>query len=139
MNHEVLDTGPLVAFLNRRDRYHAWAVAEFDTISPPIATCDAVLSEACFLVRNIPGGADAVLTLVERGLVSVPFHVEPEAASLRKLMKRYSTVPMSLADACLVRMTELDPRAVVLTIDSDFTIYRRNGRQVIATRRPPAS
>jgi predicted nucleic acid-binding protein len=132
----IVDTGPLVALLNRRERHHAWACKVMDTIEPPIFTCDAVLSEACFLLREADGGSDAVLELVARGIVRSDLHVMSEIDSLRALMRKFASVPMSLADACLVRMTELDPKTVVLTLDSDFGIYRRNRRQVIPTISP---
>lgn len=132
----VVDTGPLVALLNRRERHHSWVVETMDAIEPPIFTCDPVLSEACFLLADTDGGPDAVLELVARGIIRSDFHVMAEVDSLRALMKKFASVPMSLADACLVRMTELDQRSVVLTLDSDFRIYRRNKRQVVPTRMP---
>lgn len=136
MTSVIVDTGPLVALLNRRERHHAWASKIMDTIEPPIFTCDAVVSEACFLLQEAKGGPDAVLELLARGIVRSDFHVMSELDSLRALMKKFSNVPMSLADACLVRMTELDPKSVVLTLDSDFGIYRRNRRQVVPTISP---
>ena len=107
-----------------------------DVIEPPIFTCDAVLSEACFLLQDIDGGPNAVLELVARGIVRSDFHVMAEVDAVRALVKKFASVPMSLADACLVRMTELDQRSVVLTLDSDFKIYRRNKRQVVPTLMP---
>ena len=101
---------------------------------PPVFTCEAVLSEACFLVRKLRGGPDAVLGLVARGIVEVPFRIDRELTAVRRLMARYASVPMSLADACLVRMTELEEQATVLTLDSDFRIYRRHVRQAIPLR-----
>lgn len=136
MTSIIVDTGPLVALLNRRERHHSWAVETMDVIEPPIFTCEAVLSEACFLLQDIDGGPDAVLALVARGIVRSDFHVMAELDSVRALMKKFASVPMSLADACLVRMTEVDPRSVVLTLDSDFKIYRRNKRQVVPTLMP---
>lgn len=127
----LLDTGPLVAFLNRADRLHEWAAAQWAEIEPPLLTCESVLSEACFLLRRSPGGAAAVLELVERGVVKLPFDVAPEADTIGKLLRRYADVPMSLADACLVRMAEQDSRARVFTADSDFRLYRAQGRRVI--------
>jgi uncharacterized protein len=131
MNRVVVDTGPLVALLNSRDAYHGWARDVLDGVEPPLATCEAVLSEACFLVRKIKGGPGAVLELVSRGIVEIQFRVGTEIDAIRKLMSKYAGVPMSMADACLVRMTELDTRATILTLDGDFKIYRRNGRQVV--------
>ncbi|HEY0464656.1 MAG TPA: PIN domain-containing protein [Polyangiaceae bacterium] len=136
MTSVILDTGPLVALLNRRERHHVWASKVMDTIEPPVFTCDPVLSEACFLLKDAEGGPDAVLQLVARGIVRSDFHVTAEIDSLRALMKKFANVPMSLADACLVRMTELDQKSVVLTLDSDFAIYRRNRRQVVPTISP---
>ncbi|HMA91446.1 MAG TPA: PIN domain-containing protein [Polyangiaceae bacterium] len=119
-----------------RERIHSLAAEILDTIEPPIFTCDPVLSEACFLLQDVSGGQDAVLELVSRGIVRSDFHVVSEIESLRVLMKKFGDVPMSLADACLVRMTELDQRSAVLTFDSDFRIYRRNRRQVVPTITP---
>ena len=136
MTSIVLDTGPLVSLLNRRDRHHAWARDVLDGVDAPVFTCDPVLSEACFLLRTLPGGPDAVLELVARGLVRSDFRVGSEVDALRLLMKKFQSVPMSLADACLVRMTELDSRSVVVTLDSGFRVYRRNRRQVVPTISP---
>jgi predicted nucleic acid-binding protein len=132
----LLDTGPLVAFLNRRDRYHSWAVERLSEIEPPLYTCESVISEACFLLQLQKGGREAVLELVQRGLLVVSFDLQSEAASVKKLVARYANVPMELADACLVRMSELHPDSILLTIDSDFGIYRKNGRSVISTSMP---
>jgi uncharacterized protein len=132
----ILDTGPLVAALNRRDRHHAWASQAFHSVPAPMFTCEPVLAEACHLVRGLPGGGDAILQLLERGLLEVSLAVADEVGPIRKLMKKYHEAPMSLADACLVRMTELDRRCTVLTVDSDFHVYRRNGRHVIPTITP---
>jgi predicted nucleic acid-binding protein len=136
MKSMIVDTGPLVALLNARDGHHAWARDLMNEIEPPLATCEAVLSEACFLVRNLKGGRDAVLELVAREIVVVKFRLGDEVEAVRKLMARYATVPMSLADACLVRMSELEDHATVLTMDGDFEIYRKNKRQVIQTLTP---
>lgn len=131
MKRTIVDTGPLVALLNSRDTHHAWARATFDDIEPPLWTCEAVISEACFLVGQLKDGADAVLSLVARGVVKVDFALSADIEPVRKLMAKYASVPMSLADACLVRMTERHTRSVVLTLDKDFSVYRRNGRHVV--------
>jgi predicted nucleic acid-binding protein len=133
----VIDTGPLVALLNKRDRLHPWATAVLDTIAPPLLTCEAVISEACYLLRNVHGGSDAVLAIMSRGLIKCDFRLANEVDTIRTLMKKFSDVPMSLADACLVRMTELEANSVVLTVDSDFHVYRRSRRRTIPTVMPP--
>jgi len=131
----LVDTGPLVAFLNRRDRYHSWAVDQFGSLPPPLLTCEAVLSEAAYLVRELHGGPEAVLELVARGVVAPTFRLLDEISAVRTVVKRYRR---DLADACLVRMSEIHSDCVVLTIDSEFRdVYRRHGRKSIPTRLPP--
>ncbi|MBI2897421.1 MAG: PIN domain-containing protein [Deltaproteobacteria bacterium] len=132
----LLDSGPLVAFLNDREDHHEWVRAQVSAMPAPLVTCEPVLAEACYLLRRTRGGSGAVVSLLERGLLKVGMSAEHEAVALGRLLARYRNVPMSLADACLVRMTELESRSVVLTLDSDFLIYRRNGRQVIPTIMP---
>jgi predicted nucleic acid-binding protein len=107
-------------------------------IEPPLLTCDAVLTEACFLLRKIAGGPRAVFDLLDRGLLKAPFRVQEEAPVLRQLLDRYADRGISLADACLIRMSEQVPSSVVLTLDRDFSIYRRHGRQVIPSWMPEA-
>jgi predicted nucleic acid-binding protein len=136
MKRAIVDTGPLVALLNAADNHHTWTRAALDDVEAPMATCEAVLSEACFLLHRIHGGQDALLELAARGIVTVAFSLAAELTAVRKLMERYASVPMSLADACLVRMSELDPRATVITLDSDFKVYRRNRRQAIPALLP---
>jgi predicted nucleic acid-binding protein len=132
----LLDTGPLVALLNRRDRYHDWARRELDTHRPPLLTCEPVLSEACYLLRADAKGPAAVLELVRRGALRVAFDLDQEAAAVQRLLASYADVPMDLADACLVRMAEQNPASFLLTLDTDFRIYRMHGRQVIPLRMP---
>ena len=136
----ILDTGPLIAFLNSRDGHHEWAREQWARVKPPFLTCEAVIAEACFLARRLASGADeAVVTLVERGVLDLSFRLVDEAAAIARMMKKYHDVPMSLADACLVRMTEHHPGSVVLTLDRDFRIYRRRGRQGVPVRMPGAA
>lgn len=131
MREVIVDTGPLVALLNARDEHHEWAKSAMDAIEPPMITCEPVLTEAAYLVRKLRGGPEAVLDLVTRQVLAVHFRVDDELLALRTLVARYASVPMSLADACLVRMAELRPRAAVLTLDADFHVYRRSGRLAI--------
>jgi len=135
----IIDTGPLVALLNRRDRHHAWVREVLDTVEPPIFTCEAVVSEACFLLGRLAGGQDAVLELLASDVVNIDFRMLPEIAAVRGLMRKFANVPMSLADACLVRMTELEAQSVLVTLDGDFRVYRRNRRQIIPTIMPGQS
>ena len=121
----LLDTGPLVAFLDRREVLHHWSRRVFQRVQAPLLTCDAVLTEACFLLRHQREGPESVVRLVERGFVKSAFSLENEAESVRRLIARYASVPMSFADACLVRMSEIHDAAILLTFDTDFTVYRR--------------
>jgi predicted nucleic acid-binding protein len=132
----LVDTGPLVAFLNRRDRYHTWAAERLARIAPPLLTCEAVISESCFLLRSFPSGPIAVLQLIDRGLLHMPLRLGEDIARISTLMSRYANVPMSLADACLVRMSEQFSQSLLLTCDSDFRIYRKHRRQIIPTLMP---
>lgn len=136
MTRLLVDTGPLVALLNRRDRHHAWVRDVLDTLEPPVFTCNAVVSEACFLLSRIAGGQDALLKLLTSSVIIIDFRMADELVAIRNLMRKFATVPMALADACLVRMSELDSSSVILTLDSDFRIYRRNRRQVVPTIMP---
>ena len=132
----ILDTGPLVAFINGRDRYHEWAKMQWAEMNPPLLTCEAVLSEACFLLRGLDGGDKAVLELLHRKILDIPFRLVEYVSQIAWLLKKYADIPMPLADACLVRMTELYPDSPVLTLDTDFNIYRRNKQSVIPTLSP---
>ena len=132
----ILDTGPLVAYLNQGDKYHGWAKKRFQEIAPPILSCQAVISEACFLTRNISQGREAILEMIERNLIQTEFNLNIEAKAIRQLIIKYQNVPMSLADACLVRMAELYEGGKILTLDSDFTVYRKNKNSVLSCLTP---
>ena len=136
MNRIIVDTGPLVAYLQRDERHHEWTVERFSTLRPPFLTCEAVLAEACFLIRRGGGNPDDLLDLVERGLIRVSFQFSDQAHRVRELMRKYKDLPMSFADACLVRMSEQSTDCVVVTLDGDFRIYRRHGRKVIPVLLP---
>lgn len=124
-----MDTGPLVALLSRRDHHHGWAVATFANVQPPGLTCEAVLAESWHLLRATAKGQTALLDLLASGTLTVEFTLAAELAAVRRLVARYRDRPMSLADACLVRLAELYDEARVITLDQDFSVYRKNGRQ----------
>ncbi len=124
-----LDAGFVVALLSRRDAHHRWAVAQTPRLAPPWGTCEAVLSEAFHLLGA--RGTLGLNALLRRRAVVVGFDFANDLEPVLKLMQKYVNVPMSFADACLVRMTEIRSDAVILTTDTDFRIYRRHGRQVI--------
>ena len=134
----IVDAGPIVALIDKRELTHDWAKARFGEATPPLLTCEAVLSEACFLLQRVSGGRKAVMELVIRGIVQVEFHLQDEAATISALIDRYANIPMSLADACLVRMAETIPNSRILTLDGHFRIYRKNGRDVLDAVLPEA-
>jgi predicted nucleic acid-binding protein len=135
----LLDTGPLVAFLDLRDKFHALVVAHWAEIDPPFLTCESVLAEACYLLRSYPKANAAVMELLRRGLIRIPFHIAEHAEPVAMLMKKYQKVPMSLADACLVRMADIVAGSTVLTLDSDFRIYRKANRTILPVIIPDIS
>jgi uncharacterized protein len=132
----IVDTGPLVAYVNGRDRWHAWAVEQMRTLGPPLVTCEPVLTEACFLVQRAGGRPADLVGKVRQGALVIGLDVAGEASAIESLMQRYADTPMSLADACLVRLSELLADCRLFTLDSDFEHYRRNGRQTIPLLRP---
>jgi predicted nucleic acid-binding protein len=125
-----------VALLVAQDALHPWALRMWEELRPPLLTCQAVLSEAQFLVRRFGGNASAVLEFVSRGVLRVDFDLEENVKRLLELQKSYRSLPMSLADACLVCMAEHFPRCRIVTADSHFRVYRRHGRQVISVLMP---
>ena len=132
----LIDSGPLVAALCRRDQHHEWARAHFEALTEPCLTCEAVLSESFFLLQRANEGRERLCALLERGLITPVFSLRANLAETVKLMNRYADTPMSFADACLVRLAETHDDAMVFTTDQDFETYRRNGRQVIPLMKP---
>ena len=129
--HILLDTGPWVALLCKDDKHHAWAKQQFSVYPGPFLTCEAVVAETCFLLARYGLDASKALMLIERGVVQVGMTLTQQLTPVNALYQRYDNIPASLADACLVRMSELYEPCHVLTLDSDFHIYRRHGRKVI--------
>ena len=127
----IVDTGPLVALLNSRDKHHAWVVQQLGNIQPPMLTCEAVLAEATYLTRAMPGARAALIEMLGEGFLNIGMALADQHSAILAMIRRYTDVPMSLADACLVRLAELYPQSPVLTLDSDFVTYRKNGRLVI--------
>ena len=125
----LVDAGFVVALLSRRDSHHRWAVTEASQHAPLWTTCEAAVSEAFHLLgaRGTPG----LSTLLRRRCLLVAFELANNLEPVLKLMQKYTDLPMSLADACLVRMTETLADSIILTTDTDFGIYRRHSRHVV--------
>jgi predicted nucleic acid-binding protein len=130
----IADTGFLVAFANRNDAYHEWASGVAERVTEPLLTCEAVLAEAAFHLRN----ASLVFDMLQEGLITLAFDVNDHVPQLVALARRYANRQPDLADLCLIRMSELHPRHSVITVDrEDFKVYRRNKREVIPLICPP--
>lgn len=127
--HVLVDAGFLVALLGRRDAHHAWAVEQAARFAPPWSTCESALSEAFYLLGA--EGAPVLGALLRRRALRIAFELGDHVDGVLKLMDKYADVPASLADMCLVRMTEIVENPTILTTDADFRVYRRHGRQTI--------
>lgn len=135
-NSVIIDTGPLVTFLAAGLQHHEWVCRQWKRLQPPMLTCEPVLTEAAFLLKREGCPVDPLFELLERGVLRLSMGIEDQLPDLRTLMSRYRDRPMSLADACLVRLTELHPGSTVFTLDGDFRIYRRHGNKMISVLMP---
>ena len=125
----LVDTGPLVALLNRRDGYHSWATAQFGSLQAPLHTCEAVLAEAHHLLSRVHEGTSRLNELLDSDRIAVGFRYAEHRQRVHRLMQDYADQPMSFADACLVALAEKAIHPVVFTLDTDFTVYRRSRRR----------
>lgn len=125
----LVDTGFLVALLRKRDERQPWAVIQATAFPPPWLTCEAVLSETYHLLEE--ASVFGISAMLQRGVLTVSFQLTAHLDPVLTLIKKYSDVPMALADACLVRMTEVLDQPVVLTTDEHFRVYRRHSRRVV--------
>ena len=130
----IADTGFLVAFANRNDRHHEWALSVAESVTDPLLTCEPVLAEAAFHLQSVP----LVLAMIGEGLIALSFDCLENLPQLAALAKRYADRHPDLADICLIRMSEIYPKHSVLTVDvEDFRVYRRNKRETIPLICPP--
>ena len=132
----LLDTGPLVGYLNEKDQYHDWAVSCWSSLYDPVFTCESVISEAVFALASEQVGPEPILQLLERGVIRVVFSLPENQPDVLQLLRKYADQPISLADACLIRMAETSERCRVFTTDRDFKVYRRYGRLIIPLLAP---
>ncbi len=127
----LTDSGPLIALLDRSDEHHEWVTEQFSHLSGPLLTCEGAITEATHLLKDAGVPPWDVVELIERKIVSVQFDLESNLDRVLSLMKKYADTPMDFVDACLVAMTEEKRECKLLTLDSDFRIYRRFERQTI--------
>lgn len=132
----LIDTGPLVAYFDRSDHFASWTCRLFLSLCPPFLTCEAVMLETSYLLQRAGMDTSLPLRLIESGAITINFALQQEAQCIGELMRRYRNIPMSLADACLVRMAELHPDSTILTLDSDFLIYRKHEREPLSLLMP---
>jgi predicted nucleic acid-binding protein len=132
----LVDTGPIVALIEDRDAHHDWALEQTRHAPATVRTCEAVVTEALFLLKRHGRNEEGVFALLESGHLQCDFGFRDERREVQELMQRYREQPMSFADACLVRMAELEPEASIWTLDEDFRVYRRFGRQTLSLVMP---
>jgi predicted nucleic acid-binding protein len=132
----IVDTGPLVAFLDRAERHHRWVAERIESLDAPLLVCEPVLAETMHLLARFSRAQDALFGLLEDGALIIAFRMEEHVSDLHKLHRKYRDQPMSLADACIVRMAEIFDRHAVLTLDSDFLVYRKHSQVPLALIHP---
>jgi predicted nucleic acid-binding protein len=120
----LLDTGVVVALLDRSERHHAQCAGIAADLRRPLVTCEAVIAESCYLLRRISGAAEVVLENVARGVFLIPFQLSRSAAPVRSILRKYSDQPADLADACLIHLADELNTGEILTLDRDFAHYR---------------
>jgi len=138
MTVAIVDTGPLVAFFDRAEQHHDWVAERIEQLEAPLLVCEPVLAETMYLLARYPKAQDVVFELIHNGALSIAFRIEEHIGALRSLLRKYQDIPMSLADACIVRMSEIYERHAVLTLDSDFLVYRKHGRAALPLIHPAA-
>lgn len=124
MKPALLDTGVIVALLDRSEANHRRCLRAISELSQPLATCEAVIAESCYLLRSVSGAPEAILENVEKGIFQIPFAISRSAAFVRRLIRKYADQEIDFADACLIRLAEELDTGEILTLDSDFRSYR---------------
>jgi len=133
----LIDAGPLVAYFDRREAHNPWVTTQMSELRPPLITCEAVLTEACFLLgKRNPDGIRRLASWLERGLLLIDFDLSTHWQATFALMQQYADLPMSLADACLVTMIDQGHGDRIFTLDHHFRIYRRKNRRVVPVLMP---
>jgi uncharacterized protein len=120
------------------EQHHDWVAERFEELEAPLLVCEPVLSETMYLLARYPKAQDVVLELIHNGALSIAFRIDEHVGALRNLLRKYQDIPMSLADACIVRMSEIHERHAVLTLDSDCLVYRKHGRASLTIIHPAA-
>ena len=127
----IADTGIILGLIYEKDQWNKWASSAAKDLEVPYLTCESVINESCHLLKSVREGEAKVLEFIEKGVLEISFSLQIEAPAITNLMRKYRDLPMSLADACLVRMSEIHDNAAVFTVDTDFLVYRKQGRKKI--------
>jgi len=120
----LLDTGVIVALLDRSEQFHRACADAVRSLQAPLITCEAVIAECCYLLRNLPGASEAIIENVAAGIFQIPFQLSREAPGIKQILRKYRDRKISLADACLILLADEFRAGDVLTLDTDFSIYR---------------
>jgi predicted nucleic acid-binding protein len=124
MKPVLLDTGVIVALLDRSEKFHKACAQTVREVEAPLVTCEAVITESCYLLRNLSGASEAVIENITAGIFQVPFQLSRDTAGVKQVLRKYKDRKIDLADACLIRLADQFGTADILTLDQDFTIYR---------------
>jgi predicted nucleic acid-binding protein len=120
----LLDTGVIVALLDRSERLHQACASAVRDLDAPLITCEAVIAESCYLLRNLPGASETVIDNMAAGIFHIPFQLSREVSGLKHVLRKYRDRRIDLADACLICLAGEFETPDILTLDKDFTIYR---------------
>jgi predicted nucleic acid-binding protein len=124
MKPVLLDTGVIVALLDRSEKFHKACAQTVREVEAPLVTCEAVITESCYLLRNLSGASEAVIENIAAGIFQVPFQLSRDTAGVKQVLRKYKDRKIDLADACLIRLADQFGTADILTLDQDFTVYR---------------
>jgi uncharacterized protein len=124
MKPVLLDTGFIVALLDRSEHLHKACARTVREVEAPLVTCEAVIAESCYLLRNLSGASEAVIENIAAGIFQVPFQLSRDTAGVKQVLRKYKDRKIDLADACLIRLADQFGTADILTLDHDFAIYR---------------
>ena len=124
MKPVLLDTGVIVALLDRSENFHQACAEAVRSLEAPLVTCEAVIAESCYLLRGLPGAPEAVIENVAAGIFQLPFQLSREAAGVKQILRKYRDRKIDLADACLIHLAGEFETADILTLDKDFEVYR---------------
>jgi predicted nucleic acid-binding protein len=125
----LLDTGVIVALLDRSERHHKSSVDALEAVAGPLVTCEAVIAESCYLLRSLQGASEAILENVGAGIFQIPFQLSRSASQIQRVLRKYKDREVDLADACLIHLATEFHAGEILTLDHDFEIYRWSGNK----------